>query len=321
MSDLIIYNHIIDSPIIDILNQLRLESDKYILHDIINKGDNILITCPNHANGNEKHPGCNVYCGNSPTIEYGYTRCFVCGYSVHLWQLVADCLDISENEAKDWLVENFGSLDTYYIPDLPKIDLKPIEEQKIDVSILDTFESFHPYMAFRGLTEDICKRFKIKYDPKTQSIIFPVFDRHNNLKYLTRRSVIKKQFIIDKNADKSNLFLLNEVLKINSDRCIVVESQIDALRLWINGFPAIATLGSNLSEEQMKEINNTPIRFWITAFDNDTAGYHGYTLFKKMIRKDVFLIKGEIPINKKDIGDLTDTEIKTIFGKYFKEEN
>ena len=72
-------------------------------------------------------------------------------------------------------------------------------------SILDTFESFHPYMIKRKLTKRIIELFKIKYDPKTESIVFPVYNENNRLVMLTRRSVEGKKFFILIKISKTTL--------------------------------------------------------------------------------------------------------------------
>ena len=40
-------------------------------------------------------------------------------------------------------------------------------------------------------------------------------------------------------------------------------------------------------------------------FDNDEAGRKATSLFKKMIRKDVFVLEANIPTGYKDINDLS----------------
>lgn len=89
-------------------------------------------------------------------------------------------------------------------------------------------DSFHPYMIKRHLNQDICNKFKVKYDNKSESLVFPVWDENNNLVMLTRRSVLNKTFLIDKGIDKP-VYLLNYIQKENITKCIITEGQIDAL--------------------------------------------------------------------------------------------
>ena len=59
--ELRIDNKIINTPIEVILKQLREETGFKYFKDIINKGSNILVTCPHHKDGNENKPACYIY--------------------------------------------------------------------------------------------------------------------------------------------------------------------------------------------------------------------------------------------------------------------
>lgn len=315
-NELIIYNNLITEPIINILKQVKIESNNGLLHDIINKGDDVLITCPFHANGHEKTPACFVYSGESDSMERGTFHCFTCHEKGPLYKLVGACFGRDNEFGKDWLIQHYGSLVSSSELKLNPISLERNKEEYLDESILDNFESYHPYLEKRHLSKEVCERFKVKYDPDTSCIVFPVWDRYGKLKFLTRRSVISKKFIIDSNASKDNIYLLNEVIKNNLNTVVVVESQINALTLWQYGYPAIALFGAGTTDGQMKQLNQSPIRHYILAYDNDQAGIKGSNNFKKLIRKDVFVDELIMPVGR-DVNDLTSEEIFLNFGKFF----
>ena len=104
--DLVINNHIIKASIEDILK--KLQSQTGMPKQIIKRGDNYSVTCPFHKDGNENHPSCQVYCGNSADVEYGYVHCFTCGENCSLYHLIAKCLGKSDEVGKQWLINNFG---------------------------------------------------------------------------------------------------------------------------------------------------------------------------------------------------------------------
>jgi DNA primase len=89
----------------------------------------------------------------------------------------------------------------------------------------------------------------------------------------------------------------------------VVESSFDAIRLDQVGFPAVATLGANVSSSQIKLLekyfNNV-----ILVADNDEAGN---IMKDKLIEKLGSLIS-VIQIDKKykDIGDMDDETIRSL---------
>ena len=317
MSDLVIKGYTINTPIKQILEKARYQLTNGKLRHIEDKGDDILCTCPNHKDGHENHPSCFVYTGNSPNIEYGTAHCFTCGSSWSLHRFIGMCFDSDDEFGKNWLINNFGILTEDVSVNLDKIELNKKKKDTIvlDETILDTFEDWHPYMAERKLTPAVVKYFKIKYDKQTDSLVFPVWDEQNRLRFLTRRYIKNKYFMIDKDADKI-IYLLNEIIKHNYKTVAVCESQLDALYLWTVGIPAIALLGAGTTKEQMKIINNTDVKMWLLCYDPDSAGDKGRKRFKSMIRKDVFVEDIHMPANK-DVNDLTIDEIITLFSKYF----
>ena len=143
------------------------------------------------------------------------------------------------------------------------------------------------------------------YDP------FPSSDINDKIKFLTRRSVEGKKFLIDKGADKSDIYLLNEVIKNNIKTVYVVEAQISALTLWGWGLPAIALFGAGTSEEQIDALNKTGIRRYILCYDHDQAGSKGAGRFMKYINNDVFVDEIEMPLGK-DPNDMTEKEFKDL---------
>lgn len=309
--DLIIDNKIINAPIPDILKQIKKETGANLFKDIQFKRDNYVITCPQHKGGQENHPSCNIYCGDSPEVEYGTVHCFTCGYSVPLYKLVADCFNEKDDFGKAWLVDRFGDtfIETQRI--LPAIDVsKKASVKKLDESILREFDYYHPYMWTRKLSRDIVDKFRVGYDKATDALTFPVYDEHNNLVMITKRSVSSKAFHIDENVDKP-VYLLNYIQSQNIKTVIIVESQINALTAWTYGYPAVALFGTG-SEHQYDILNKSCIRHYILMFDGDSAGDSGAKRFIKNIRKDVFVDVVKLPRGK-DVNDLSKEQFLDLF--------
>ena len=308
---LIIKNKLIDEPIENILNKLKAETrGKYLSEIGRPKRGNISITCPFHKDGNESHPSCQVFCGESDKTEYGTYKCFTCGETGPLYRLVGKCFDKDDEFGKEWLLENYGyNLVSKQIV-LPELhSAESGEENYLDESILDNFEDWHPYMSKRKLSKDVCKAFGVKYDQKTESIVFPVRDIYGGLLFLTRRSVNTKRFVIPPNVDKP-IYLLNEVRSRGITDVIVCESQINALYCWSMGFPAIALFGTG-SKDQYKILNKSSIKHYYLAFDGDEAGKKGTIRFINNIRKDVFIDVICLPQGK-DVNDLSSDEFNSL---------
>jgi len=122
------------------------------------------------------------------------------------------------------------------------------------------------------------------------------------------RSIEGKDFKNTPKLPKSKiLFNLHRAKKY--DTVYVVESSFDAIRLDQNGIAAVATLGANVSRIQMdllvKYFNNI-----IVIGDNDDAGKSMQEKILDKVGNRATLIS--IPSRFKDIGDMTDNDIKEL---------
>jgi len=122
------------------------------------------------------------------------------------------------------------------------------------------------------------------------------------------RSVEGKDFKNTPGLPKSKvLFNLHRVK--TAGKVYVVESSFDAIRLDQCGFPAVATLGSNVSKIQtdllQKYFNNI-----IVIADNDEAGGNMKEKIVERLGSRVTVIN--IDKQYKDIGDMSDEAIKNI---------
>ena len=257
-----------------------------------------------------------VYCCSTSTNSFVIDEnilthnCFVCDYKATLPKLIADLFDEEYEFGEDWLLANFGEVwDSFqYLPEI-KLNNKN-HQQYLDESILDRFNQYNPYIEKRGIDIDIARKFKVGYDAETDCITFPVWDEHDKLKMITKRSTKGKMFYIDADIDKP-VYLLNEIIKQNITTVYVTESQIDALNLWSWGYPAIALIGLG-SKNQYEILNKSGIRSYILCLDNDIWGEKGRDRFRQNIRKDIFISDFRITNNKKDINDLTKEEFESM---------
>jgi len=307
---LIIGNKVINTPITDILETLRKETGYRYFREIKLKGNNYTVTCPFHKMGQESHASCQVFCDEAdPKVEYGYFDCFTCGENAHLYDVVAHCFSQNADFGKEWLLERFGNTFIQYEETLTDIILDKPKKTFLDPNILEEYNYYHPYMWKRNLTKEVVDKFQVGFDPKTQSITFPVWDQFNNLVMVTKRSVNTKNFFIPEDVEKP-VYLLNFLLQEKQTTAYICESQINALTLQGWGYPAVALFGTG-SEQQMKILNKSGIRHYYLCFDGDTPGNKAINRFKKNIRKDVLVDVVRIPFGK-DVNDLTEKEFKNL---------
>ena len=308
MSYVKVGNKVITTPILQILQQLRKETNARYFKDIKEKGNQLCITCPIHKDGQENRPSCFITDDSSDEMN-GVWHCFTCGASGTLVDLVAHCFNDDILTASEWLTERFA--DTFVVKEtvLPEITLEHEKKNYINESELDKYSYFHPYMFKRGLTEDVIRKFRVGCTEDGKYITFPCWDEHGNLVGIFKRSTEGKQFIIPKDVDKP-IYLLNFIKQEHITTVYVCESQINALYLWTFGYPAIALFGTG-SKEQYEILRKSGIRHFILCFDGDVAGDTGAKRFIKNMSDDILISVKNLPRNK-DVNDLTKNEFDSL---------
>ena len=302
-------NYIIDTPLYDIVNRLRMTLTNGKLKEIKSwtEGDsNIVVTCPSrhHKGGRESTASLNIYVGDNPKIAYGYCRCWSCEFQCQFTYFVAECFECSEDFAKNWLITNFGKLSSVAINLGEDILIKQKRTiTGLPKNFLDTLQDWHPYLGQRKISREVCELFKVKYDPNTSQIVFPCFDVAGNLLMAPRRSVLYKNFYLDSNQEKP-VYCLDYIIKNNIKKALLCEGPFDTLTGYTYGCPTIGTWG-NPSPSQIEAINKSPIKVLYIAMDNDSAGRRMANIIKaglspRIITKDV-----KWPNGKKDPNELS----------------
>jgi DNA primase len=164
------------------------------------------------------------------------------------------------------------------------------------------------YFSGRLITEESVKKFALGYSEKQDMVTIPVASPEGMEIGFVGRSIEGKEFKNTPGLPKSKtLFNLHRVKA--SSKVYVVESSFDAIRLDQCGFPAVATLGSNVSNYQI-ELFQKYFNDIIVIADNDEAGGNMKDRLIERLGSRVSVIQ----LNKeyKDIGDMTDEAIKKL---------
>jgi DNA primase len=164
------------------------------------------------------------------------------------------------------------------------------------------------YFNYRKISTSSWSKFSLGYSEKQDMVTVPVHSPDGMSVGFVGRSIEGKEFKNTPGLPKAKtLFNLNRVK--TADKVYVVESSFDAIRLDQVGLPAVATLGSNVSNLQIellqKYFNNI-----IVIADNDEAGGNMKTKIIEKLGSRVSVIQ----LNKeyKDIGDMSDEDIKKL---------
>jgi DNA primase len=302
-------NYIIETPLYEIVNQLKMVLTNGKLHEIKNWSegdDNIVVTCPNrhHSGGREAHAAMNIYVGDSSKIPYGFCKCWACDFQCSFVKFVAECFECSEDYAKDWLISRYGrQVEASIITD-SDIVIKPKRTvAKLPGSYLDYLQDWHPYLAERKLSREVCEIFHIKYDPNTSQIIFPCFDIAGNIIMAPRRHIYYKNFYLDDDQEKP-VYCLDYIIKNNITTAMICEGPFDVLTCYTYGYPAIGTFG-NPSPYQIEAINKSPIKVLYLAMDNDAAGRRMASTIRSGLDPRIIVKEVHWPNGVKDPNELS----------------
>jgi len=264
-----------------------------------------LIFCPFH--GNYRTPA-----GEVDKIK-GTFFCFSCHH-------VASLVEVVMNQTKKTYFESIRFVKSMEIEsDLQseitdKLTEKPEYTQfdevlvkRLAAAALES-DRAKAYYAGRRITEDSMRKFSLGYSEAQDMVTIPVHSPDGMLVGFVGRSVEGKDF---KNTPKlpkgKTLFNLSKTK--TSRRVYVVESSFDAIRLDQCGMPAVATLGSNVSNIQT-DLLNKYFNDIIVIADNDDAGSKMSQRLQDKLGAKVSVL--HLETQYKDIGDMEDSEIKAI---------
>ena len=301
-------NYIIETPLYEIVNQLRLALTNGKLREIkhwSDGDDNIVVTCPNrhHKGGHEHSAAMNIYVGEKSGIPYGFCKCWACDFQCSFVGFVTECFECSEDFAKKWLIDKYGVLAKNNIVLCDDIVIKQNKAPvRLPANYLDSLQNWHPYLAERKLSRDVCELFKVKYDPQTSQIVFPCFDVAGNIIMAPRRSIVYKNFYLDEDQEKP-VYCLDFVIKNNISTVMVVEGPFDTLTCYTYGYPAIGTFG-NPSPYQIEAINKSPIKVLYLAMDNDAAGRRMANTIRAGLDPRIIIKEVQWPLGRKDPNEL-----------------
>ena len=268
-------------------------------------GNDFIIYCPYH--NNSRTPAGEV------AKDSGLFFCFGCQTTKNLEEFIMFTTGRSYFETARYIksketetnIEAAVNKAMYAPPDFVQYDEVLIK--RLNNQALESPRAMR-YYAGRYITEDSVKKFSLGYSEKQDMVTIPVHSPDGMTIGFVGRSVEGKEFKNTPGLPKSKvLFNLHRVK--TSSIIYIVESSFDAIRLDQVGFPAVATLGANVSASQMKLLEKYFNNVVLVA-DNDEAG----AIMKDKLIEKLGSLVSVINIDKKykDIGDMDDDAIRNI---------
>jgi DNA primase len=268
-------------------------------------GNDFIIYCPYH--NNTRTPAGEV------AKDSGLFFCFGCQTTKNLVELIMFTSNRSYFETVRYIkgkeqqsdIQTIVDKALYAPPDFVQYDELLIK--RLNKQALDAPRAMN-YFNGRRVTKESVIKFDLGYSERQGSVTIPIHSPDGMCLGFVARTIEGKEFKNTPGLPKSKvLFNLHRVK--SSSIVYVVESSFDAIRLDQVGFPAVATLGANVSVSQIrlleKYFNNV-----VLIADNDEAGG---IMKDKLVEKLGHLVT-VIGLDKKykDIGDMDDDEIKKL---------
>jgi hypothetical protein len=262
------------------------------------RGDWIQSHCPNWMGMHEGEDMSPSFGINTENLGY---NCFVCGGG-SLDEMVAGILNITQDEAIDWLDEH--TIDSY-IADPKEFDnqiqrnLRRVAERTYPTieklpeyppDLLFQYDKIHPYVWERGLSREVVIEKQIGFSEEHMGIVIPhwfhkklVGIQYRHLAMDGNNYLCPNEYCNPPHKKKTPKYyntphfprsntLYNYDTAAEYDSVIVVESPFTALYLMSNGYwNVVATFGAGLNEAQQMILS----RFYEGVFfwpDNDPAG-------------------------------------------------
>lgn len=270
----------------------------------------IMISCPYHKDGQERKPSCGVKRETDENGTIGTVHCFSCKITTDIPTMIRDLLgdkyDASEIEERF----NLSSIQAQFVAEQKKQPLFKIPNKKIvKENILRKYRQYHPYLAERGITEEVANIYDLGYDQYNKQITFPIRDINKNCIGVGRRNVLYKRYVYPVGMIKPlyGIYELPRFIRY----LWVVEGPFNlwSLRVW--GKTGVALLGTG-SDYQIKELLKVKCDGYVLALDPDDAGRNGtLKIGNYLMKNNRFNVYVSLIPTGKDINDLTYDEFKS----------
>jgi DNA primase len=264
-----------------------------------------IVFCPFHSNHRTPAGEINKYTG--------LFFCFSCSKTADLIELVMYFSNRTYFESVRFIKSK--EVETNILSEVNNKLIEKEEWTEFDMSVVNRLheqalnsERAKEYFVKRKITKESVIKFKLGYSENQDMVSIPIQNSDGLCVGFVGRSVEGKDFKNTSKLPKSKLlFNLNRVK--TASKVYVVESSFDAIRLDQVGFPAVATLGANVSSKQIDLLQKYFSDIIIIA-DNDEAGGNMKEKIVERLNGNVTVIN--LDKQYKDIGDMDDKSIKEL---------
>jgi len=236
----------------------------------------ITALCPSPTH-NDQHPSWSI---NRTTLLH---QCFACGYRGTLTALLVDLTGAAPVDLEDTLHKESFLRSMEALRERPDETIEPVLPYLTDWSLRHLLGDVPSrLLALRRLQRAAVDAYEVRWDRERRSWVLPLRSPAGELlgaQYKRVGSVLTLPAGLPKSQ---TLFGWSQVQTF--DYAVMVESPLDAVRLFGLGIPAFATLGAWVSREQVSMMARCFAAVYL-ALDNDDAGRQGAEQATRMLRR------------------------------------
>lgn len=275
-------------------NYIFEKTGKSYFKNIRDGRDDILVTCPHHKEGQERHPSCGFSKKDKDNITAGFFHCFNCGFTGDTHTVLKEVLGDRYDKEDANKVLGLDDLDFEYRLNANPIlfTLPSIEPVKyISRTELKQYRYYHDYLKNRNISLKTADKFDIGYDIRTDEITFPIKDIYGNCLAVGRRSVQNKRYEYPRGFTKP-VYGVYELPNLMSNLYVyIVEGPFNLWSLNEYGKNGVALLGTG-TKTQLEQLLTIRCKGFVLALDGDSAGRKGNMKIAKFLlryKKEVFV--------------------------------
>jgi len=178
---------------------------------------------------------------------------------------------------------------------------------------LDDFEKKMPsYAAERGIPQQVCDEWGLLDDPEEGRLVFPIRNRNGSLVGIKGRSYTgaRNKYYSYLPLDQGAFFYGEHMLKDSAEKVVVVEGEIDALKVYMAGFSPLALMGGHASKEHQRKLE-----VWghdvVLMPDPGNTGSKWARRIGDFLKTRLNVFDARMPADK-DPGDMSEDEIREL---------
>lgn len=244
-------------------------------------GDEVHAPCPMHAQrtgSEDHHPSWSI---NTTTFVH---LCFSCGYKGTLNGLLLDVTGAAPEDLELRLNEQS------FVRKMEKA--RQVIPEEFESEIIEGLTEWELYnlltdvpqrlLDFRHLMRSAIDAYEVRWSAETRQWVMPLRDPFGSLigaQYRQKGSVLTLPDGVEKSI---TLFGFPQCREF--DYCAIVESPLDAVRLFGLGIPAMSSLGAWVSQEQVLLLARNFTCVYL-AMDDDKTGHKSIEILSPMLRR------------------------------------